>query len=107
MKNILTVVCVLCVIVSCASLGGSDGVYEGAGWGYRGVIRVLVHLTGDYITDIDIIDFDDDPNVGGEAIDELMELVIEYNSTDLDAVSGATESSKGFLDAVRNAIERL
>jgi uncharacterized protein with FMN-binding domain len=42
--------------------------------------------------------------VGGEAIEELIDTVVGYNSTDVDAVSGATETSKGFLEAVYNAI---
>jgi uncharacterized protein with FMN-binding domain len=37
-------------------------------------------------------------------MEELIDIVIEYNSTDVDAVSGATATSKGFLDAVNNAI---
>jgi uncharacterized protein with FMN-binding domain len=37
---------------------------------------------------------------------ELTELVLDYQSTDIDAVSGATESSAGFLAAVEDALGR-
>jgi fumarate reductase flavoprotein subunit len=56
------------------------------------------------ITGIEIVESGEDPFVGGAAMEELLELVLMYNSTDLDAVSGATESSKGFLAAVENAM---
>jgi fumarate reductase flavoprotein subunit len=56
------------------------------------------------IAEISVIDSGEDPFVGGAAIDELLETVLTHNTTDLDAVSGATESSEGFLAAVENAI---
>ena len=37
-------------------------------------------------------------------MEELLELVLETGSTDLDAVSGATFSSRGFLEAVDDAL---
>jgi len=103
---------------------GSDEayvLYEGTGQGYRGPITVQVRMNGAHtefvetgfaqtpfayteITEIIIIDSEEDRFVGGEAIEELIDLVILYNSTDLDAISGATETSKGFLEAVDNAI---
>ena len=37
-------------------------------------------------------------------MEELLEAVLETGSTDLDAVSGATFSSAGFLEAVEDAL---
>ena len=82
----------------------ADSLFEGTGQGYRGPIRVLVRMEGGSIAAIDIVDSEEDRLVGGAAMEELLDLVIAYNTTDLDAVSGATESSKGFLEAVENAI---
>ena len=82
----------------------ADGVYEGTGQGYRGSIRVRVNMEGGSIAAIEIIDSDEDPAVGGAAIEELLDLIISRNATDIDAVSGATETSTGFLEAVENAI---
>ena len=83
-----------------------DGVYEGIGRGYRGPIRVQVRMEGGSIAAIDIIASREEPSVGGAAMEELLDLVIAYNTTDLDAVSGATGSSRGFLEALENAIFR-
>ena len=82
----------------------ADGVYEGAGQGYRGSIRVQVRMEGGSIASIEIIDSDEDYAVGGAAMEELLDMIITYNTTDIDAVSGATETSRGFLEAVENAI---
>jgi urocanate reductase len=97
------------VICSCAVFtarrGLDDGeIFEGIGRGFRGPIAVQVRLNDGSITEIEIIDSAEDRLVGEAAIEELIDLVIMYNSTDIDAVSGATESSIGFLEAVKNAI---
>jgi fumarate reductase flavoprotein subunit len=81
-----------------------DKIYEGSAFGYRGHIYVQVSLSGGSISEITVIDSDEDRFVGGAAMEELIETVIELNSADVDAVSGATITSKGFLEAVRNAI---
>ena len=98
----------LLALAGCAVFGRvgqeAGNVYEGTGKGYRGPIRVLVRLERGNIAAIDIIDSEEDRMVGQAAMEELLDLVIAYNTTDLDAISGATESSKGFLEAVENAI---
>jgi fumarate reductase flavoprotein subunit len=81
-----------------------DGEYEGSGRGYRGTIRVRVRMEAGEIAEILIIGSEEDPSVGGAALEELLELALMYQTTGLDAVSGATESSKGFLAAVEDAI---
>ncbi|MCL2806207.1 MAG: FMN-binding protein [Treponema sp.] len=95
----------LIVVSGCALLGGLAGeVFEGTGQGYRGPVTVQVRMNGADITEIVIVDSEEDRFVGTEAMEELADLVIYYNSTDVDAVSGATQSSRGFLEAVENAI---
>ena len=82
----------------------ANGVYEGVGRGRRGPVLVRVRMEGGNIAEIEIIDSSEDQFVGGAAMEELLEQALMYNTTDLDAISGATESSKGFLAALENAI---
>ena len=84
-----------------------DGTYEGAAQGYRGMIRVRVGFENGTITEITVIESREDRAVGGEAIEELADLVLMYNTTEIDTISGATETSKGFLTAIENAIMNL
>jgi uncharacterized protein with FMN-binding domain len=83
-----------------------EEIFEGNAMGYRGSIYVQVYLSAGAITDIIIIDSIEDRFVGGAAMEELIDIVIENNSIDVDAISGATVTSKGFLEAVNNAIMR-
>jgi len=87
-----------------AKVHGQNEVFEGSSQGYRGVIHVQVHMNAGNIMEIIILDSDEDRFVGGAAIESLIDAVIECNSADVDAVTGATVTSKGFLDAVNNAI---
>ena len=84
----------------------APGVYEGSGRGYRGPVHVRVQISPAGIEDITISGHRDSAFPGGAAMEELLEAVLETGSTDLDAVSGATFSSRGFLEAVEDALER-
>jgi uncharacterized protein with FMN-binding domain len=103
----LTLLFLVIIVSGCALLGGRasrEAAYEGTAQGYRGPISLQVRLNAGTITEIIIIESEEDRSVGGAAMEELIDLVILYNSTDVDVISGATESSRGFLEAVDNAI---
>ena len=110
MKYFLLSFMVFFLVLGCAAAGRAvsgtlDGeVCEGTGRGYRGPITVQVRLSGGSIREIVVVDSEEDRFVGAAAIEELIDTVVMYNTTDVDAVSGATESSRGFLEAVENAI---
>ena len=117
MKYVIFAVLFLIIISGCAVLSAQRGhedselasgnVCEGTGQGYRGLIGVFVRLNGNTIVEIVVVDSVEDPFVGGAAMEELSYLVIEYNTTDIDVISGATYTSRGFLEAVENAILNL
>ena len=86
------------------SVDENEAEYEGAAMGYRGIICVRVVMESGNITEITIIESSEDEAVGGAAIEELTDLALMYNTTELDVISGATETSKGFLAAIENAI---
>jgi uncharacterized protein with FMN-binding domain len=109
MRNIfymtLVVVMTLVLLFGCVSLKlGNGAVYEGTAMGYRGMIHVCVGYEQGTITEITIVESQEDQAIGGAAIEELTDLVLMYNTTEIDVVSGATETSKGFLEAIENAI---
>jgi len=117
MKYFLVFAVFLAIIVSGCAISGAfrnteqelhgDDVREGTGQGYRGLITVQVRLSRGSITEIVITESAEDRFVGGAAMEELIELMVEYDSIDVDVISGATASSKGFLEAVKNAIMNL
>jgi len=109
MKTFYIKFLILLIIVSgCAILSNrlavEDEIYIGTGQGYRGPVTVQVQMNETQITDVIIIESAEDRLIGAAAMEELADLVIMYNSIDIDVISGATESSRGFLEAVENAI---
>jgi len=88
----------------CEGALDEDAFFQGAAMGYRGMIHVRVGFEQGTITEITVVESREDQAIGGAAIEELTDLVLMYNTTELDAVSGATETSKGFLEAIENAI---
>jgi uncharacterized protein with FMN-binding domain len=83
-----------------------NGVWEGTGQGWGGEIRLRLRINSALIQEIELVSHSEDPFIGGEAMGELLELVLDYQSAGLDAVSGATESSAGFLAAVEDALDK-
>jgi uncharacterized protein with FMN-binding domain len=81
-----------------------DGTYRGIGEGYRGPVEVSLRVEDGAIADIRVEAHQDDPLTGGAALEELLEGVLLTNSPELDAVSGATGTSEGFLSAVEDAL---
>lgn len=82
----------------------TDGVYEGKGMGYNGETQVKVTISSGEITNIEIVNYVDDEYFFQQAADIIPQLIVEQQSTDIDAVSGATYSSKGILSAVEDAL---
>ena len=103
---------VLILITAClgpASMrepGYASGFYEGSGRGLRGAINVRLEVSNGEIVDIEILEHRESAFPGLAAMEELLELVLETGSTDLDAISGASYSSRGFLEAVEDALEK-
>ncbi|MDR1128440.1 MAG: FMN-binding protein [Treponema sp.] len=97
-----------CSGLSARSLGYRyvPGTYEGTAPGFRGQVRAAVQVDENGIAGIGL-SHGDDEEIGGAAMREILELVLEAGSTDdVDAVSGATESSLAFLAAVENALDQ-
>ncbi len=78
--------------------------YEGAAQGFGGEIKVTVFVEGNTITDITYQTEDETPSVGIQAIRTLKNKVLKSQSTKIDAISGATYSSRGFLEAIDLAL---
>jgi len=81
----------------------ADGAYEGecdVGYIYA---RVRVTVDNGKIVDVDLLEHHNER--GGEA-ESIPQTVVEAQSLDVDAVSGATNSSKVIKAAIANALEK-
>ncbi len=82
----------------------TDGTYTGSAEGYRGDIEVSVEVSNGYITDVTIVSYNDDKEYFNKAKSTVISEIIDEQSTDVSAVSGATFSSNGIMNAVANAL---
>lgn len=83
----------------------ADGTYYGTGTGFSGALTVEVVISGGKISSIQIMDTSDGDSYIQSA-SGLISNIIATQSTNVDTVSGATYSSVGIIEAVRNALSQ-
>lgn len=66
---------------------------------------MTVTVSGGAISDISYED-EETTTIGGAALPKLVEEAVAANSADIDAVSGATDTSSAFIDAVSQCLEQ-
>ena len=82
-----------------------DGTYYGSGTGFNGEVQVEVVISGGRIETINVVNHNDDSSFMSQA-QGLIPNIISTQSTNVDAVSGATYSSRGIINAVRAALKQ-
>lgn len=81
-----------------------DGVYEGSAQGYQSTIKVSVTVEGGQVSDIEIIGQNDTPQYF-ERAKSIVSSIISGQTLDVYAVSGASYSSAGIVNAVNDALQ--
>ncbi|QUH19666.1 FMN-binding protein [Alkaliphilus sp. B6464] len=81
-----------------------DGVYEGAAEGFHGNIKVKVEVKDGKLVIVEVLEQDETEGIGDVALEELSETMVTEQNIEIDNVSGATYSSKGIKEAVKNAL---
>ena len=82
-----------------------DGIYYGSGTGFNGEVQVEVVIADGKISNISVVSHNDDSSFMSQA-QGLIPNIISFQSTNVDAVSGATYSSRGIIDSVRAALKQ-
>ena len=82
-----------------------DGTYYGSGTGFGGPLKVMVEISGGKIASIQIVENSDGSDYISKAA-SLIDSIIATQSTNVDTVSGATYSSVGIIQAVRDALSQ-
>lgn len=84
-----------------------DGTYQGSGTGFRGgTTTVSVTVKSGKITSVTVESTEDDQQFFDRAYSTVSAGIIKSQSTDVNAVSGATYSSNGIMQAVANALAK-
>lgn len=101
---LLSFVAVL-LMIGC-SAAQKSGTFEGVGSGKHGDIKVAVTIKDGAITKIDVLEQDENKVLSEPVYEELQDMIIAQNSADVEAVSGASATSEGYLNAVKDAVEK-
>jgi fumarate reductase flavoprotein subunit len=89
-----------------AELTFTAGTYTGTAEGYNGPVELDVTFSDTAVTDIQIVTSSETAHVGTPAYDIIFEDILAANGSGVDAVSGATFTSRAIKDAVNNAAEQ-
>lgn len=81
-----------------------DGVYEGTGKGNNGDIKVEVTVEGGSITSVVLKEHGETEGIFEAAEKNVVADIIKNQTAEVDAVSGATNTSNGIMEAVENAL---
>lgn len=112
MKKAISLLLAVCMIFGFAAYGSSSsaesgvaGTYTGVGTGRNGEIELAITLDSDgKITNIEIVSESETPGVGTLAYDEMFPKMVANNTIAVDAVSSATMTSNGVLEAAEKAL---
>jgi uncharacterized protein with FMN-binding domain len=69
-----------------------------------GTVTVAVTISNDRITSVAVTKHEDDPEYMGDAQSGVISAILAAQSADVSAVTGATFSSEGIMDAVKAAL---
>ena len=86
--------------------GYKDGTYQGSGTGFGGTITVQVTVSDGKITAVDILSASGETGSYFASAQGVVSKFLSSQSPNVDAVSGATYSSNGIIQAVQNALSQ-
>ncbi|TCZ77735.1 flavocytochrome c [Paenibacillus albiflavus] len=111
--KIIALVLSLCLIFTMTACGSkedstADGVIKsiGIGNGKHGDIKVEVSFADGKIIDIKVLEQKENEVLAEPVYTKLKENVMQANSSEVDAISGSSETSKGYLAAIADAISK-
>ena len=70
------------------------------------MIFVRVTKEGDDITNVEIVEHKETAGLAEPALEDVPAAIVAADSTDVDTVSGATNTSNAFIEAVGKAIAK-
>lgn len=98
---------VLAAALSTGAYAYKDGTYTGVGTGNASQIEVKVTVANGKVSKVDIVKQGETPMIFAAVEGALPGAVVAANGTQgVEAVTGASNSSKGFLEAVSKALEQ-
>lgn len=86
--------------------GYNAGEYTGTGNGNNGEIKVKVVFSDTEIESVEILEHGESEGICEPAMEQVPEQIVSAQSSKVDGVSGATMTSNGIMQAVKDAMEQ-
>ena len=86
--------------------GYKAGEYTGTGQGNNGEIKVKVTFSDTAIESVEVVEHSESAGICEPAMEQIPQEIVDAQTYNVDAVSGATMSSKGIMAAVKDAMEQ-
>lgn len=100
MANIRYIALCLYLTISVQAFA-QDGTYKGESEGRNGKIKVEVTVASGKITDINVTESKEDKTF---VYERMTKTILKHNNINIDSISGASYTSKGFLKAIEKAL---
>lgn len=84
----------------------TDGEYEATVDGQEGPMTVKTVITDGKIASVEIVSQSETESIASSALEKVPSAIVEGNSCDVDAVSGATLTSNRIMDAVAECLRQ-
>lgn len=92
-------------VIEAMTFDVADGTYTGVAEGHNGPVEVEITVENTEITDVSVIEHEETPGASDPAIENVPADIVEYQSTDVDGVSGVTYTSDAIMEAVQAALD--
>lgn len=83
-----------------------DGIYQGTGTGNRGEVKVSVTVENNTIKEVKVDEQNETSGISSSALEKAPKLIVENQSYNIDAVTGATITFHAVEKAVKNALTK-
>ncbi len=83
----------------------NNGTYTATAYGYDGDVEITITIENDVITSINGYSLESDPWYFEQASASVYQQILANQNPNVDAVSGATYSSKAIMSAVQSALD--
>lgn len=86
--------------------GYKEGVYTAQAKGNNGDVKVEVEFSSDAIVKVTVTEHQETAGLSDPAIEKIPERIVEGQTLNVDAVSGATNTSNAILEAVADCVNQ-
>ena len=100
----LAIVVVIAVIRDNVTPNWSDGSFSGEAMGFKDVVRVMVTIESGKIVEVTVVEHSETPILSEAAIGQIPQAIVEKQTWKVDAISGATYTSRAVMVAVEAAL---